>query len=98
DFQFICQRLDAVGNVSDFLLPVFGSPRSRMERSQGVNDEKLYPVAPGRLRAWRGSGGCLAMLSHNIATDFRRVFEALIRSREVHRESSVRSFALLGNQ
>ena len=55
DVQFIGQRLDAVGNVSDFLLPVLGSPRSRMERSQGVNDEKLYPVSPGRLRAWPGS-------------------------------------------
>ena len=43
--QFLRQRLDAAGNVGNFLLPVFlRSPRSRMQKLQIVNHKKLDAV------------------------------------------------------
>jgi hypothetical protein len=52
NFQFLGQRLDAVGNVSNFLLPVFCSPRSRMEQLQVVNDKEF----DARVRSSEGRG------------------------------------------
>src|ERR1041385_3414755 len=39
NFQSLGQRLDAVGYVSNLLLPVFCSPRSRMDQLEVVNDK-----------------------------------------------------------
>ena len=57
--QFLGQRLDAVGDVCDLLLPVFSPARSRMEELEVVNHKQFDAIllrhAPG-LRAQLQNG------------------------------------------
>jgi hypothetical protein len=39
--EFLCQRLDAAGDVGDLLLSILCAARSRMEQFQVVNHENV---------------------------------------------------------